>query len=500
MKINVEFNKYNSFCKDRINRLFDDYYCISIGPKSSPITEVLSNKNIKKLIENHNKNLKQFMEMDPDLCSEDDIIVPFDEDFNAWDYIDKIIISEDEESAQYIRENPILNDYEIYIIDERVISREDYEQLSQKFKGIPNLRVKLCGNSRFCLLSEYKETIEGIEKISNTVKKYDLSPIEQIMFAYDLVRNRVYKEVGENEDKSNSRNISDVLKGENIVCVGFQEIFSNVLNQLNISNEIYSIRKKGSIKGHVRTKVLVDDDKYDIHGVYYFDPTWDCKENEQDKIYQNRYKFFAMNREDMMRYDDVLYEKKSPILSQEMIDEFNKFLETKDLRSLSFSTAAKVAKVSNLFFGEFSLFDSIFTYKQIETDFGNDEDDCIYKEYKNMDFDNIKKMFETMVMQYNSTKIDQNKLMDAILKVRKVESYEFPEQYDFNHKTINSILQNSFGVNFEKRLLFSIFGYERFKDEEGDEIIKYLSTKNLARQEEELKLVKALRKVLESKR
>ena len=107
----------------------------------------------------------------------------------------------------------------------------------------------------------------AIDDIVAKINKYNLSPIEQIMYAYDLVRDRVYQLEDDGEDYSVSRDISSVLFGDKIVCVGFAEIFSKVLDALNIRNVLFTI--VGRKSGHMRNAVYVNDSKYDIHGVFF---------------------------------------------------------------------------------------------------------------------------------------------------------------------------------------------------------------------------------------
>ena len=45
------------------------------------------------------------------------------------------------------------------------------------------------------------------------------------MYAYDMVRDKIYAEVDENDDKMISRNLSTALLGDKIVCLGYANVF-----------------------------------------------------------------------------------------------------------------------------------------------------------------------------------------------------------------------------------------------------------------------------------
>ena len=67
-----------------------------------------------------------------------------------------------------------------------------------------------------------------------TIKKLHLSPLETVLYVYDLVRERKYQEEGANECHTKSRDLTSVLLGDKIVCAGFVNLFNTILEKLDI--------------------------------------------------------------------------------------------------------------------------------------------------------------------------------------------------------------------------------------------------------------------------
>lgn len=133
-----------------------------------------------------------------------------------------------------------------------------------------------------CALNYYVELI----------KDANLSPVEQIMYAYDLTKSFDYKE--NDDDLSYSREIHKIIKDGKIVCVGFARLFGQILKELGLKISICNVfagqDKEGDPNNiqwhfpkktnHVRNLGIVDDEKYDIHGLFAFDATKDRNEKE----------------------------------------------------------------------------------------------------------------------------------------------------------------------------------------------------------------------------
>jgi len=122
-------------------------------------------------------------------------------------------------------------------------------------------------------LEIYKEIILTLKKIVSEIPE-DLSPLEIIKHAYDYVKAREYKNVPGNPKSLLSRNLSSSLLGDYIVCAGFTKIFNAILKEFNIKCTEYHFKIESN-NAHSVSIVNINDDKYDIHGLYIFDPSAD---------------------------------------------------------------------------------------------------------------------------------------------------------------------------------------------------------------------------------
>ena len=110
----------------------------------------------------------------------------------------------------------------------------------------------------------YKEILEG------------LSPAEKVACVYDILKTMRYSE--HKSDKHRSRNIHSIVADGNIVCVGYSNFAQQLLKEVGvkcISTTTTCLREKGPDEHHQRNFVRIDDDKYNIHGLYAMDITWD---------------------------------------------------------------------------------------------------------------------------------------------------------------------------------------------------------------------------------
>ena len=210
-----------------------------------------------------------------------------------FDYI-KLSMSSNQEILDFLDKNPELHDKKIvkrckYSINDIEKLKKDAEELS-KYKD--QLYFELEGNISYVDLETCLNTMEIIKKEAEMISKITLSPLETIAYVYDYVRNRVYNPETDGNIYS-SRDLSNVLFGDNIVCTGYSAHFNAILKQLGFDCYNISLKNIGKENGHSRSGVYVSDPIYKIEGFYYFDPTFDSKKSEDDKSYLKSYNFFA---------------------------------------------------------------------------------------------------------------------------------------------------------------------------------------------------------------
>ena len=115
---------------------------------------------------------------------------------------------------------------------------------------------------------------ETLNYYKNLILEANLSPLEKVTFAYDIIKSFHYQEA---EDRSISRNIHSIVRDGKIVCVGYAAFLSQLLKEVGIDSFSIStsVPTKDGIKGHQRNVVKIKDDKYSVDGVFALDATWD---------------------------------------------------------------------------------------------------------------------------------------------------------------------------------------------------------------------------------
>ncbi len=144
-------------------------------------------------------------------------------------------------------------------------------------------------------LAELKKEDELIDKIVEEIKNGNSSPLEKYIACYNI--DKRFKEYKESNNAEESRRLRLLLNNDYMVCVGYTnllEILSNRVgfNIYQISVSIDTSYDNGftmekmpiSLEGHARVIVNIEDPKYNIHGFYVSDPTWD---NDLEEDYYN---------------------------------------------------------------------------------------------------------------------------------------------------------------------------------------------------------------------
>ncbi len=141
--------------------------------------------------------------------------------------------------------------------------------------------------------------------IENEKRLYDIvrpaqnfSPFEKYLYIYNIVKSyKVYQESP--NDKSESRNLYEVLNSDYMVCYGYTNLLCDLLNKLNIpacqiSATIYGNAQNkqapetfevGKVAFHSRAMVNLVDSKYNINGIFLTDPTWDNRKDDDTYNY-----------------------------------------------------------------------------------------------------------------------------------------------------------------------------------------------------------------------
>ena len=194
--------------------------------------------------------------------------------------------------------NPVVKDYTDF----------DYSLLDN-LNTLVNLKVNYEGYNKTSSYDDFKSLVMSMKWYKSLLNDYDLSPVEKLAFAYDIIKTFEYKETT-NKDIFESREPYKIIKTGNIVCVGYTNMLAEILKGTegisftDFSVSCYKEDDKTLSGYHSRGLVKVDDDKYNIHGVYVMDPTWDSykkngnKSLGKDYTALDLYTYFLISPED----------------------------------------------------------------------------------------------------------------------------------------------------------------------------------------------------------
>lgn len=203
-------------------------------------------------------------------------------------------------------------------------------------------------------LKEYLEYEKMLYSFVEPAQK--LSPFEKYIYAYDIVKK--FKKYKKNKkDKMKSRRLYDILDNNYMVCVGYSRMLGDLLNKLEIENiehsidvglkpykalaqlknkykdewnKLSNIEKQNLINsqknyipettsGHSRRLIHLVDEKYNINGLYFSDPTWD------NNLKENSYNHLLMTSEEVLTSSNKFkFENdSSELLYIRNVEEFN---------------------------------------------------------------------------------------------------------------------------------------------------------------------------------
>lgn len=277
------------------------------------------------------------------------------------------------------------------IISAQKISLISYKKLIEDF-GVENINelnvyIDYQKNNSPILISMVYKISCIINAVVEEINSYDLSPLEKIMFVYDRVKYRLYED--DLDDINSSRDLDKVLNGDKIVCAGYSNLFTAVLTSLGINSiPVIDLNIK-----HQRSLAYIKDAKYNIDGVYAFDPTWDKRKNKDDINYIDRYDYFLMP---LVRSMNSCYCEISELLELDK-ETILKIIDGKDMDS-----ALKVLDRLNILF---TLVDAKYI-----------PDDKYYV------VEEIAKQYDQVIGKYYSNEISFEDFINLLYRVRVVES------------------------------------------------------------------------------
>lgn len=339
------------------------------------------------------------------------------------------------------------------IKSDKIIVREDAfnqtEIVADKFvttimknaKDTNKLYIDGDGNTKLVKIDEYFSTMMIIEDLAKQIEEKNLSPLEQLMYLYDKVRDRYYIEEKDGEDPTLSRDISSVTKNEEIVCLGFAEIFDKVAKKLGLKSKVVvMLPKKEDEDGHAKNMVYINDEKYNYEGILSFDATIGRKKDDTNNHFDS-YDAYAF--ENYLSYSGLV-----DVDGKKLANIYNKLIDNPD-RKLSDDDEC----VAAIIIGQISEYDP---------DYLRDEIVCMgkHKEIKEI-------IFETSIL-YRDSFIPIDTFLSVLTTVRKIENDEDHEKFPFSKEKIFEITRN----RFPNDLLINERLEEMLKDHNLNEIFE----------------------------
>lgn len=136
--------------------------------------------------------------------------------------------------------------------------------------------------------SVLQEMYETIWAMCESVKSKGFSPAEYFFYIYNKLKEREYIQENENDSPLKSRSLVEVLKNDEIVCVGFSNYFLAIADVIGlIAKPIRWENIDEQEPGHESVIVFLNDPKYRIMGIFDFDTTWDAKKEKNKETYKN---------------------------------------------------------------------------------------------------------------------------------------------------------------------------------------------------------------------
>lgn len=463
---------------------------------------LISEKNKKHLIRDYKNNrvyklylkelqsiMNEYKDHEEDLLTETEVIV-LDFDINK--------------STKYLEQNKELYNKKI-VINASIYDDFNKEEVSKIIKNIPNLYIKIEQNSELITFEEFVKTKEIIDNKVKEIETFNFSPLEQIMYAYDIAKDHIYKEDNKGENENVSRNLTSVLLGDKIVCVGYAEVFNTILNKLGIKSNIVALDNIEKKPGHAINTVYIKDEKYNINGVYYFDPTGDRKKDENSVLHMLQYKYFArtISQRDLLEKKLVDRQTKviTPYIKMPSPEEASLKI-VRDISDLLFyyevfgesHVLEKLVDIIKSINHLSSLSESpekIKTYLTIPSERGKLLDTLQTQ---------IKPKVEN-TLKYFMKPINVDTLIKALYNVRKQQYYNNPEKYPFSKEDfLTAILKSNWLFDEtikdikEKRIK-----NEEIKDKQEKYYLDYLGDTALEKDISRVKLVRTLKTISEKK-
>lgn len=176
-----------------------------------------------------------------------------------------------------------------YVIEKVIFDITEFNKYSDEFnisllRDISNkFNLDVTYNILFtCGFEEFYALYESVRWYRKLINSYELSPVEKVMYGYDLMKTIPYNNNGKSGYDNRAPHF--VISTSYIVCAGYANLFHEIFDRFD--DNIGSLMMPIKDMKHARILSRIDDNKYNIHGIYELDPTFDMNIPEQfhDKL------------------------------------------------------------------------------------------------------------------------------------------------------------------------------------------------------------------------
>ena len=132
------------------------------------------------------------------------------------------------------------------------------------------------GYKRDYTLEELIQADTTLDLLINKINQSGLSQFEKYLYIYTYLANKRFKKedvVGEEDYKP--RDVISVMISDYIVCEGYARLMKYLCDNVGITCICQTLAINQGLEKHMNNLIYLDDDKYNIHGLYYSDVTWD---------------------------------------------------------------------------------------------------------------------------------------------------------------------------------------------------------------------------------
>lgn len=262
---------------------------VTINSKTS-LKDILADKeSIRESVEEENESYNLTSEFNEYHIDDISFIDTFENDIeyinltadNA-DIIDGVeTLSEDEEYSnedkveivdKYLNNHSEFREY-VISIPNTITPDTDLDELSKKYDGYKGVLIKPDNAYKPITVGEAKKA-ETIYRLIENIKSMGLTPLEQAILVYDIVREKPYL-LGDNIDPRESREIYSIVDNDKIVCAGYANLYKEIMTGLGIPCEYVVLDALDGGEGHARCIVRIDDPEYGLKMIGIVDPTMD---------------------------------------------------------------------------------------------------------------------------------------------------------------------------------------------------------------------------------